>query len=121
MPPAVVLFTRDLRLHDQPALAAAVAVAERVVPLFVFDDAVLARFGAPNRVAFLLDALRDLDASLRERGGALAVRRGEVVDETLRVARETGAGAVFLSEDVSSYVRLASAACRPRARDRAWC
>ena len=115
MPPAVVLFTRDLRLHDQPALAAAVAVAERVVPLFVFDDAVLARFGAPNRVAFLLDALRDLDASLRERGGALAVRRGEVVDETLRVARETGAGAVFLSEDVSSYAqareRRLQAAC----------
>ena len=71
---AVVLFTRDLRVHDQPALAAAVAAAERIVPLFVFDRAVLARFGAPNRVAFLLDALRDLDASLRERGGALAVR-----------------------------------------------
>ncbi len=49
----VVLFTRDLRLHDQPALAAAVERAERVVPLFVLDDAVLATFGAPNRLAFL--------------------------------------------------------------------
>ena len=105
MSPAVVLFTRDLRLHDQPALAAAVAVAERVVPLFVFDDAVLGRFGAPNRVAFLLDALTDLKASLRARGGTLVVRRGEVVAETLRVVGETGAGAVFLSEDVSSYAQ----------------
>jgi deoxyribodipyrimidine photolyase len=38
----VVLFTRDLRLHDHPALAAAVDRGERVVPLFVLDDAVLA-------------------------------------------------------------------------------
>jgi hypothetical protein len=47
----VVLFTRDLRVHDHPALAAAVDRAERVVPLFVLDDAVLGAFGAPNRVA----------------------------------------------------------------------
>ena len=80
MKTAVVLFTRDLRVHDHPALAAAVAAAERVVPLFVFDHAVLARFGAPNRVAFLLEALADLDASLRARGGALFVREGDVVE-----------------------------------------
>ncbi len=102
---AVVLFTRDLRVHDQPALAAAVAAAERVVPLFVLDAAVLARFGAPNRVAFLLDALADLDASLRARGGALFLREGAVVEEALRVARESGAEALFMSEDVSAYAQ----------------
>ena len=75
----VVLFTRDLRVHDHPALSAAVERAEQVVPLFVLDDAVLAAFGAPNRVAFLVDALRDLDARLRERGAKLVVRRGNVV------------------------------------------
>src|SRR5688500_14148057 len=95
----VVLFTRDLRVHDHPALAAAAASAERVVPLFVLDDAVLAAFGAPNRVAFLLDALGDLADSLRRRGGALVVRRGNVVAETYRVAFEAGAEAVFVSED----------------------
>jgi deoxyribodipyrimidine photo-lyase len=112
---AVVLFTRDLRVHDQPALAAAVAASEQVVPLFVFDRTVLARFGTPNRVAFLLDALSDLDGSLRERGGALVLRRGDVVEETMRVAHEVGAEAVFLSEDVSAYAqsreRRLAAAC----------
>ena len=78
---AVVLFTRDLRVHDHPALAAAVAAADEVVPLFVLDPAVLSRFGAPNRVAFLLDCLRDLGASLRDRGGALWVRQGDIVEE----------------------------------------
>ena len=46
-----MLSTRDLRVHDQPALSSAAARAHRVVPLFVLDDAVLARLGAPNRVA----------------------------------------------------------------------
>jgi deoxyribodipyrimidine photolyase len=34
---AVVLFNRDLRVHDHPALTAA-ARAERTVPLFVLDQ-----------------------------------------------------------------------------------
>ena len=62
---AIVLFTRDLRVHDNLALSTAAHEAERIVPLFVFDDAILgSAFARPNRVAFLLDALRDLDASL---------------------------------------------------------
>ena len=101
----VVLFTRDLRLHDHPALSAAVERAERVVPLFVLDDDILSSFGVPNRVAFLQDSLDDLDRGLRERGAALVVRRGDVLAETVRVAQDTGADAVFLGEDVSAYAQ----------------
>ena len=43
MSTAVVLFTRDLRVHDQPALAEAARTSEHVVPLFVLDDAILRR------------------------------------------------------------------------------
>ena len=102
---AVVLFTRDLRVNDNPALAAAVAGADRVVPLFVFDRAILARFGAPNRVAFLLEALADLDDSLRGRGGALFMREGDVVEQAMRIVRESGADALFVGEDVSAYAQ----------------
>ncbi len=102
---AIVLFTRDLRLHDHPALTAAVERAERVVPLFVLDDAILSAFGAPNRVAFLLDSLTDLDAGLRERGAALVVRRGDVLAETVRIAQDTDARVVFIGEDVSAYAQ----------------
>lgn len=101
----IVLFTRDLRVHDNPALHAAWEECERVVPLFVLDDAVLAAFGAPNRVAFLLDALRDLDTSLRGLGAGLVVRHGDVAAEVARVATAVGADALFLAEDVSAYAR----------------
>jgi len=47
MDTAIVLYTRDLRVHDNPALAGACARARQVVPLFVVDwssdaDALLA-------------------------------------------------------------------------------
>jgi deoxyribodipyrimidine photo-lyase len=102
---ALVLFNRDLRTHDHPALSAA-AKAERTVPLFVFDERLLrSRFAAPNRVAFMLEALRDLDQSLRRAGGRLFVRRGDPVREAVAVARECGAGAIHVSADYSAYAR----------------
>jgi deoxyribodipyrimidine photo-lyase len=103
---SVVLFTADLRLHDHPPLRAALRSAASVVPLFVRDPAVdRAGFAAPNRLAFLADCLRDLDAGLRRRGGRLVVRTGEVVDEVCAVARETGAHEVHMSADVSAFAQ----------------
>jgi deoxyribodipyrimidine photo-lyase len=102
---AVVLFNRDLRVHDNPALAAA-ARAERTVPLFVFDEALLgSRFAAPNRVAFMREALLDLDQALRRAGGRLFVRRGDPVEEALATARECGAEELHVSADYSAYAK----------------
>lgn len=102
---AIVLFNRDLRVTDHPALSAA-SRAERTVPLFVLDEKLLgSRFAAPNRVAFMLEALRDLDESLRKAGGRLFVRRGDPVREAIAVARECGAGAIHVSADWSAYAR----------------
>ncbi len=103
---ALVLFTRDLRVRDQPALAAAAREAEQLVPAFVLDRKLLAgSCGAPNRLAFLLDCLHDLDSSLRERGARLVVRRGDVVEETLRLAHEWELDALYMSADVTPYAR----------------
>jgi deoxyribodipyrimidine photo-lyase len=103
---AIVLFTRNLRVHDNLALSTAAREAEQVVPLFVFDDAILGgNFARPNRVAFLLDALRDLDASLTSRGARLVVRSGDVVAETVALARQVGAETVFIAEDASGYAQ----------------
>ncbi|HJQ83393.1 MAG TPA: deoxyribodipyrimidine photo-lyase, partial [Candidatus Binatia bacterium] len=107
----VVLFNRDLRVHDHPALAAARRDGDAVVPLFVLDTGILERaFGRPNRVRFLLDGLHDLRAALERRGGTLVVRRGAVVAETMRVVEETGAGAIYASDDPGPYARRRAAA-----------
>jgi deoxyribodipyrimidine photo-lyase len=119
MDTAVVLFTRDLRIGDNPALAAAAAEADHVVPLFVLDEAILgSTYAAPNRVAFLLDALADLRRSLRDLGADLVLRRGDPVGEAVRMTTETGAGAVHLAADVTGHARRReerlAAACAER-------
>ena len=100
---ALVLFTRDLRVHDNPALAAA-AEADAVVPLYVLDDAILrSRYNRPNRAAFLADSLADLDASLRGLGAGLVIRRGVVADEVARVAEAVDASEVHVAADYSRH------------------
>jgi deoxyribodipyrimidine photo-lyase len=102
---ALVLFNRDLRVRDNPALSAA-ASAGQTVPLFVFDERLLgSRFAAPNRVAFMLEALRDLDEALRRAGGRLFVRQGDPVREAIAVARECDATQLHVSADWSAYAR----------------
>ena len=46
MPVSVVWFRRDLRLHDHPALAEAVASGDRIAPLFVVDERLLGGAGS---------------------------------------------------------------------------
>ncbi|GAB6899564.1 cryptochrome/photolyase family protein [Kineosporia succinea] len=101
--PSVVLFTRDLRVHDNPALHAAAGDGP-VVPLFVLDPTILdGTFNRPNRARFLAESLADLDAALQKRGAALVVRRGVVADEVAAVVRETGARAVHMAGDASGF------------------
>ncbi len=105
MSTALILFNRDLRIHDNPALSAA-AEADRIVPLFVFDDAILgSAFAAPNRVAFMRESLQDLDASLEQRGGRLLTRRGDPVFEAIKLAKEAGAESIHTSADWSGFAR----------------
>ena len=103
MDTAIVLFTRDLRLHDNPALHLACARARQVVPLFVLDPAIAAPDRSPNRARFLARSLADLRASLRERGADLILRRGDPAAEVIRLAAEVHATAVYLADDVSHY------------------
>ena len=101
---ALVLFSRDLRLHDQPALAASVRECEAIVPAFVLDRELLRRTGSPpNRIAFLLESLRDLRASLRSRGAHLVIREGDVVEEALRLVHECRLSAIYMSADYTPY------------------
>jgi deoxyribodipyrimidine photo-lyase len=100
---AVVLLTRDLRVHDNPALAAACANADQVVPLFVLDP----RLGglSPNRSRFLHQSLADLRTSLRARGGDLVLRAGDPVEAAMKLAREVGATMLGVAADVTAYAK----------------
>jgi deoxyribodipyrimidine photo-lyase len=113
---SVMLFTRDLRLTDNPALTAA-ARGGAVVPLFAWDPQILAAAGGnASRLGFLLDSLQDLDAGLRAAGGALVSRAGPWARTVIKTAREAGAGRIHLATDVSRYAAARLEALR-RAAD----
>jgi deoxyribodipyrimidine photo-lyase len=113
MATSMMVFTRDLRVHDNPALAAAAGPGAPVVTAFIIDDAVIGRYSShANRLAFLTESLADLDGGLRARGSALVVRRGQWVQTAIALAKQTRATSVHVAADYSSYAQLRLAALR---------
>ena len=114
---SIALLTRDLRVRDNPVLAAASVGSARTVPLFVLDPAILSgSHGRPNRFGFLCESLVDLDRSLRSLGGSLVVREGNWVDETMRLAQDSTARTIHVARDVSGYAQRRLARLREAAR-----
>lgn len=73
------LFRKGLRLHDNPALLAALQSSEVVYPVYILDRAFMTssmHIGA-LRWHFLLQSLEDLRSSLRQLGSCLLVIQGE--------------------------------------------
>lgn len=93
--PAIVWLRQDLRLADNPALAAAVETGHPLVLLYLLDDETPGRWriGGAQRW-WLHHSLEALDRDVRKRGGLLVLRRGGA-DAVQRVAAELGAAHVF--------------------------
>ena len=109
--PDVVWFRRDLRIGDNPTIAAAAAAASSdgsAVPLFVLDPAVWDPASDVRR-AYLSASLRALDADL---GGHLLVLHGDPVDAVVRGAMAAGAKAVHIAADFGPYGVQRDAAVR---------
>jgi deoxyribodipyrimidine photo-lyase len=104
MTAVMALFTRDLRVHDNPVLTAAQRAGHTVAPVFVLDDAILSSsYCTPNKAAFLSSALHELDDELRRIGGRLIVRHGQLTTEVLRLVSELSISDVHTAADVSAY------------------
>ena len=89
-------FRRDLRAHDNVALAEALARCGRVHCVFVFDTDILdALPRRDRRVVFIRESLAELAAKLP----GLTVLQGRAADEIPRLARELGVQAVFTNRD----------------------
>jgi len=101
----IVWFRRDLRMTDNPALAAA-AEADEIVPVFCFERGLHSgRHRSANRNAYLLACLRELDEGLRAAGGRLHYRKGNPAREIVALARACGAERVHVNRDHTVHAR----------------
>ncbi len=99
-------FRRDLRISDNTALSEAARRAERVIPVFIFEDAF--RTGpdvGAARLAFLLQSVESLRKNLAELGYQLVVRCGKSEEILPQLCRETGAQAVFANKRYEPYTQ----------------
>ena len=95
---ALVLFRRDLRLTDQPALAAACAAHERVLPVYLHAPHEEAPWkpGAASRW-WLHRALEALQRGLEAQGAALHIARGDSLPALRALIAASGARTVYWS------------------------
>ena len=81
MESVLVLFKRDLRVQDNPALALAAARGRVVLPVFVVEPDAWAQPDASARQwRFVAESLADLRADLAVLGAPLVVRTGDMVE-----------------------------------------
>ena len=116
--PSLVWFRDDLRLADNPALRAALDRDEPVIGLYVLDEESpgVRPLGGAARW-WLHHSLASLGDRLRERGGALVLRRGAARDVVPAVVADTDAGAVFWNRRYGGAEREIDAGLKTRLRD----
>ena len=96
MTTAIMLFRRDLRLRDNPALAAACMAHARVLPLYIHAEHEEGqwRIGRASRW-WLHHSLKALQSALQKHGARLQLCKGDTL-QVLRYAIEaSGAKAVY--------------------------
>ena len=91
----IIWFRRDLRLGDNPALLAAIANSDELVPLFILDPNLISQAGS-KRLAYLANSLHELDNSL---DGRLHVVAGDQVE----VLKSYNAQEVHISQEFEPY------------------
>jgi deoxyribodipyrimidine photo-lyase len=119
--PLILWFRRDLRLGDQPMLAAAVATGRPLLPVFVLDPETEALGAAAKwRLGLAIEAFGKALAGI---GLRLTLRRGPALGVLEHLVEETGAGGVWWSRlydpasvgrDTGVKAALKAAGCEAR-------
>lgn len=105
MQTALWWIKKDFRLKDNPALTVALEEAAAVVPVFLFEPALLeAEETSAFHVAAWCEALADLRARLVVEGGEVLVLHGEAVESFARLHAAVGFEAIFSHEEIGSSV-----------------
>ncbi len=101
----LVWFRKDLRIHDQPALSAALAEANEVVAYYCFDKQHFSndQFGFPRtgalRAKFILESLADLQIQLAQLNVPLVLHIGETIEGIKNIHRKFPLDALHLNEE----------------------
>jgi deoxyribodipyrimidine photo-lyase len=97
---ALFWFRRDLRLEDNVGLYQSLQSQYPVIPLFIFDEAILERL--PNkdpRVGFIHESLSKINTQLKESGSSLLIKKGKPQEVWANLLEEYTIREVFWNKD----------------------
>ncbi|UMB55069.1 DNA photolyase family protein [Lutibacter sp. A64] len=110
---SVFWFRRDLRLHDNSALYYALNSKYPVLPIFIFDQAILNELPKDDaRVNFIHDTLSKINTELVESKSSLCIKKGEVLDVWKALLNEFNIKKVFFNKDYEPYAAKRDAEIR---------
>ncbi|MFN2437909.1 MAG: deoxyribodipyrimidine photo-lyase [Chitinophagaceae bacterium] len=98
-------FRRDLRLHDNAGLFNALSSGLPVLPLFIFDKAILDLLEDANdkRASFIYRSLQEIQQQLLEHQSTLDVRYGLPLDIFRQLVEEYEVISVLTNHDYEPY------------------
>jgi len=104
-PVAIFWFRRDLRLNDNAGLYHALRSGHAVVPVFIFDTAILNRLGSreDKRVQFIHDAITALKSELEKKGSSLHVFHSTPAEAFAQIIDTYNVAAVYTNHDYEPY------------------
>jgi deoxyribodipyrimidine photo-lyase len=99
-------FRRDLRLDDNIGLYHALTSGDEVLPIFIFDKAILSQLPKDDaRVTFIHDRLTTIQHQLKEIGKSMAVFHGNPIEIFEKLIREQKINSVYINHDYEPYAR----------------
>ncbi|MBB1192112.1 deoxyribodipyrimidine photo-lyase [Flavobacterium sp. SOK18b] len=97
-------FRRDLRLDDNAGLFQALQSSKVVIPLFIFDDAILDKLPVNDaRVNFIHESLSAIQDTLVQIGSSLLVKKGQTHVVWKSLLEEYDIQNVFYNKDYEPY------------------
>lgn len=103
----LVWLRRDLRLHDNASISAALLAQGQVQPVFVFDTEILARFTHPHdrRLSFIARQISAMHHVLAQRGGGMLVLHGKAREIMPTLCDALHAAALHAARDAEPETR----------------
>ncbi len=97
-------FRRDLRLEDNIGLYYALKANNPVVPLFIFDDAILDSLPENDaRVCFIHKTLENINEELKKGGSSLLIKKGTTKEVWQSLLKDYEVREVFFNKDYEPY------------------
>ncbi|MBP8794027.1 MAG: deoxyribodipyrimidine photo-lyase, partial [Lutibacter sp.] len=101
---AVFWFRRDLRLHDNYGLYNALQSGYKVLPIFIFDEAILSELPKNDaRVSFIYETLNSINNELLKVGASIKIEKGTVFEVWKALLENFNIKEVYTNKDYEPY------------------